>query len=160
MIVRTYEEDEFQVHKLPLIGMAAVVLITVAMTMGVSFGYFDRQAIPEDIRALEGVQAIDSRTIKFADTADGSVLVTDGATGEELALYPQNSGGFVRATARALIYARQVRGIGPEVPFDLVSYDNGSMMLRDSQTGQTVELASFGSRTNEVYEDILREGRE
>lgn len=160
MIVRTYEEDEFEVHTLPLLAMGMVVAITVALTMAVSFGFFERQAVPEEIRAAEGVRTIDSRTIQFYDTDDGSVKVTDGATGEQLALYPQNSGGFVRATARALIFARQVRNIGPEVPFDLTSYENGAMTLSDPLTGQTVELASFGSKTNDVYEDILREGRE
>ncbi len=160
MIVRTYEEDEFKVHKLPVMAMGVVVAITLAMTMAVSFGFFDRQAVPAEIRAADGVMSVETRSLKFFDTAEGGVLVTDAVSGKELARFAPNTGGFVRATARALIQGRMARGIGPAVPFELISWDNGSMTLRDTQTGQAVEVSSFGAKTNEVYEDILRKGRE
>ncbi len=160
MIVRTYEEDEFQVHKLPVMAMGIVVAITLAMTMSVSFGFFDRQGVPAEVRAADGVMSVDTRSLKFFDTPEGGVLVTDGATGDELARYAPNTGGFVRATARALIQGRMVRDIGPAVPFELISWDNGSMTLRDTQTGQAVEVSSFGAKTNDVYKDILNKGRD
>ncbi len=159
MIVRTYEEDEFKVHKLPIMAMGVVVAITLAMTMAVSFGFFDRQAVPSEVRAADGVISVETRSLKFFDTSDGGVLVTDGSSGAELARFAPNTGGFVRATARALIQGRMARGIGPAVPFELISWNNGSMTLRDSQTGQAVEVSSFGAKTNEVYENILKEGR-
>lgn len=160
MIVKTYDDDDFRVHTLPLIAMGGVIAIALALAISTSLGVFERQAIPENVRTEKGIERVDGRPIKFSDTADGSVVVIDASSGAELGRYPQGEGGFVRATARAMVTGRQQHGLGSAVPFELIEWDNGSMTLRDSQTGRALELASFGSKTHEVYQDILVKGRE
>ena len=159
MIVRTYDDDDFRVHTLPLIAMGVVVAITLTLAISTSMGVFERQAVPETIRAERGVMSTDTRSIRFGDGADGSVIVSDAFDGTELARFPQGEGGFVRATARAMVHNRRLHDLGPAVPFELIEWDNGSMTLRDTLTGRAVELASFGSKTHEVYQEILVKGR-
>lgn len=157
-IVRTYEEDEFAVHKVPLMMMGAVIVFCVVLTAMVSFGYFERQAIPSEMRAQAGVEMANSRTLKFFDESDGTVRVEDGASGEEIASFEPGTGGFVRSTARSLVHKRKINRIGPAIPFDLIEWDNGELTLSDSTTGETVELASFGKDNRKVFADMLARG--
>lgn len=154
-IVRTYEEDEFAVHKVPLMMMGAVVAVSLALTAGVSLGYFERQAVPSEIRAAEGVTEVASRTIKFFDEADGTVRVEDGASGAVLGSFGPGTGGFIRSTARSLVHERRIRQIGPAVAFDLIEWDNGALTLSDPTTDETVELASFGKDNRKIFADML-----
>jgi hypothetical protein len=48
-----------------------------------------------------------------------------------------------------------MRGIGPEVPFELIRWNDGTLTLRDSETGRTVELSNFGDLNHEIYEGML-----
>jgi len=83
------------------------------------------------------------RSLSFQDQRDGSVLVTDGKTGEKLtALYGEQ--GFVRGALRALSRERHARGIGSVPPFELVAHVDGRITLVDPSTGQRVDLESFG----------------
>lgn len=159
MIVRTYDDDDFRVHTLPLIAMGGVVAITLALAISTSVGIFEPQAVPDKVRAERGVMSLDTRSIQFHDSANGDVWVSDAATGEELGRFPQGQGGFVRATARAMTHNRIQHGLGSGVPFELIAWDNNSMTLRDTQTGRAVELASFGSKTHEIYQEMLVKGR-
>jgi len=154
-IVRTYEDDEFAIHKVPLMMMGAVVALSIALTASVSFGFFERQAIPSEIRAAEGVEVVASRTLKFFDEADGTVRINDGKTGEVIARYGPGFGGFIRSTGRSLVHQRRIRSIGPAVPFDLIEWDNGALTLSDPTTKETVELASFGKDNRKIFADML-----
>ncbi len=155
MIVRTYEEDEFAVHRIPLIMMGAVIAITLAFTASVSFGLFDRQGVPEDRRAAQGVTELATRTLFFVDEPLGVIRVEDARTGEMIARYQTNEGGFVRATARSMITARQMREIGSEAPFELIRWNDGTLTLRDTETDRTVELSNFGDLNHKIYADML-----
>ena len=157
MIVRTYEEDEFAVHRIPLMMMGTVVLITLALTMSVSFGFFERQAIPDQKRSEQGTMSIATRSVLFVDEPLGIIRVEDAVTGEIIARYETNQGGFVRSTARSLIHARQVRGVGPQVPFELIRWDNGTLTLRDTVTERSVELSAFGNLNHDIYAKMLPE---
>ena len=158
-IVKTYDDDDLRIHTVPLVAMATVIVITLALAISTSFGYFERQAVPDQIRAENGVTSADSRTIQFYDSADGSIWVADGATGDELARFAPGTGGFVRATARAMTYHRQQHNMGPAVPFELIQWTDGTLTLRDTETGRSVELGSFGKGVDAVYHEILKEGR-
>ena len=160
MNTHAVKPTDFRIHKLPMIAMGSVVSITLALAISTSFGVFDRQGVPETVRAENGVQSVDTRSIQFNDDTDGSVWVSDAVTGAELARFPQGEGGFVRATARAMIHNRERHGFGPAVPFELIKWNDGTLTLRDAQTARAVELASFGSQTHTVYKEILVKGRE
>lgn len=154
-IVRTYEDEDVGAHKVPLIMLGSMVLVSLALTMSVTFGFFERQAIPSEIRAEKGIKPIDTRPIKFFDEADGTVRVEDGVTGEEVGRFGPGTGGFVRSTARSLVHKRRINKIGRAVPFDLIEWENGGLTLSDSTTGETVELAAFGKDNRKVFADML-----
>lgn len=155
MIVREYEKDEITVHKVPLMLMGGIVLISLALTASVTLGFVDRSAVPAEARAEAGVKAAAERPLKFFDEPDGSVRVEDGVTAEVLGRFGQGEGGFIRATVRSLVHQRRIRGEGPAVPFTLTQWDNGGLTLHDPVTGRSVEVSSFGPQNRAVYADLL-----
>lgn len=156
MIVREYEEDEFAIHKVPLIMAGAVAAICIGMTAAVSLGFVDRTSVPSEVRAAQGVAATDTRRIQFYDEEDGTVRVEDAESGDVIASFAPATGGFVRSSVRSLVHERRIRGIGRATPFDLIEYDNGALQLSDTTTGKAVELASFGADNRAVFAAMLK----
>ncbi|MEE4201978.1 photosynthetic complex assembly protein PuhC [Erythrobacter sp.] len=157
MIVREYEEDEIVVHRVPLIMMGALVASVLALTTAVTFGFFERQAIPNEAREAAGTMATATRSLHFFDEADGTVRVEDAFTDQVIARFPAGTGGFVRTTVRSLVYQRRINGFGRAVPFELIEWDNGALTLLDSTTGSSVELASFGAGNRQTFANFLSE---
>jgi hypothetical protein len=114
-------------------GIIAFALVSVGLVRITGNG-------PDQRAAATAMQ----RSLSFQDQGDGSVLVTDGKTGEKLtSLYGEQ--GFVRGALRALARERHSRGIGSAPPFDLVAHVDGRITLMDPSTGQRVDLESFGA---------------
>lgn len=84
-----------------------------------------------------------SRTLQFADRADGGVEVTDANT-HRVVETVTGQAGFIRGTLRGLARERHRAGIGPEVPFELVAHTDGRLTLIDPSTARRVDLESFG----------------
>ncbi|EAQ27804.1 possible photosynthetic complex assembly protein [Erythrobacter sp. NAP1] len=158
MIVREYEDDEIVVHRVPLMMAGALIVSVLALTAGTTMGYFERQSVPSEARATSGAQPLDTRALYFFDETDGTVRVEDAETGEVIERYGPGTGGFVRTSLRSLTYQRRVNGIGREVPFDLIEWDNGELTLIDSTTDATVELGSFGPGNRETFAAMLERG--
>jgi putative photosynthetic complex assembly protein len=161
MIVREYEKDEVTVQKVPLMLMGGIVLISLALTASVRLGYFERSAVPEVARAEAGITAATTRTLRFFDEPDGTVRVEDGATSEVLGSFGPGEGGFIRASVRALVHQRRIRGQGPEVPFELTEWTDGQLTLNDPVTDQSVQVSSFGPDNRAIFANMLphREAR-
>lgn len=157
MIVREYEEDEITVHKVPLMLMGGLVTASLALTSAVSIGVFERQAIPTEAREAAGAQVAASRELFFFDERDGTVRVEGANTRDTIASFGPGTGGFVRSTVRSLVYQRRINGIGREVPFELIEWDNGMLTLHDSTTGKNVELHSFGAGNRQTFANFLNE---
>lgn len=155
MIVREYEKDEVTVHKVPLYLMGGIVAISLVLTASVTLGFVPRQAVPAEARAAAGTKAIAQRTLRFFDEADGTVRVEDGVTAEVLAKFGQGEGGFIRASVRALVHQRRIRGEGPQVAFDLTEWEGGGLTLGDPVTGRSVEVSSFGPDNRAIYANLL-----
>ena len=83
------------------------------------------------------------RSLVFQDQKDGGVRVVDGVTGKTLTVL-QGEQGFVRGTLRALTRERYSRGIGSELPFDVIARVDGRVTLVDPSTGYRIDLESFG----------------
>ena len=159
MIVRRYEDDDFAVHKVPLMMAGAVIAISLGLTAAVSLGFADRTSVPSEARAARGIAPTAHRSIQFYDEADGTVRVEDATSGVEVGRFVPATGGFVRSSVRSLVHERRIRGIGRETPFDLTEYADGALELRDSTTGKSVELASFGADNRAVFAAMLTAGR-
>lgn len=157
MIVREYEKDEITVHRVPIMLMGGIVMISLALTSAVSLGFFERQAIPSEAREQAGATMSASRSLFFFDEANGDVRVEDAGSGEEIARFAPGTGGFVRTAVRGFAYQRRVNGFGAEVPFDLIEWDNGMLTLVDPATGKAVELHSFGAGNRQTFANFLIE---
>lgn len=155
MIVREYEKDEITVHKVPLMLMGGIVAISLALTASVSLGFVERTSIPSEARAEAGTQSVAQRTLRFYDEADGTVRVEDGTSAEVLGRFGPGEGGFIRASVRALVHQRKIRGLGPEVAFELTEWEDGALTLRDPATGRGIEAASFGPDNRAVFANML-----
>ena len=94
--------------------------------------------------------ALEARTLRFADTADGAVRVSDAVTGEELALM-RGEQGFLRGVLRGLARDRRMNEVGPYPPYTLSLHADGRLRLADPQTGQRYDLASFGPDNAAVF---------
>jgi putative photosynthetic complex assembly protein len=145
-------------HRVPVILMGGLVVLSLALTTSVSLGFFERQAIPSEARAASGATAIATRSLAFFDETDGTVRVEDAFSGEEIASFEPGTGGFVRSSVRSLVHQRRINGIGRATPFELIEWDNGQLTLRDTTTGTGLELASFGADNRAVFAAMLKQG--
>lgn len=157
MIVREYEKDEVTVHKVPLMLMGGLVLISLILTALVTNGYLPKSAVAAQYRAEANITPAVQRPIKFFDEADGTVRVEDATTGEVVGRFGIGEGGFIRASVRSLVHQRRIRDQGPEVPFQLIGWSNSSLTLLDPVTDRSVEVANFGPDNRMVFANMLPE---
>ncbi len=94
--------------------------------------------------------AVQARALRFADTPDGAVRVSDAVTGEELAVM-RGEQGFLRGVLRGLARDRRMNEVGPYPPYTLSLHADGRLRLADPQTGQRYDLASFGPDNAAVF---------
>jgi putative photosynthetic complex assembly protein len=127
---------------------AMVGLALVAATAGSIFG-------PDVVKVSGSV--VTARDLRFADRADGAVVVTDTGTGQTVDVL-QGEQGFIRATMRGLARARRSEGIGGAAPFRLTAWSDGRLSLDDAETGRHVELGAFGSLNTAVFARLLKAG--
>jgi putative photosynthetic complex assembly protein len=154
-----HHHDDPTVPRGALIGIAALLIATMAFTGAVSFGLLPQSANPEASRAAIGSEVAAERMLRFADRADGAVVVSDAATGASVAIIDYGKGGFVRATLRRLAKARAAKGIDAAQPFRLVRWDNGALSLSDPQTGKSAEIYGFGADHVKAFADMLEDSR-
>jgi putative photosynthetic complex assembly protein len=140
-----------------LIGAFAILLFTMAMAGAVRFGLIPQSANPTASRAAEHVAAAQTRELRFADRADGAVVVSDATTGETVKVIEFGQGGFLRATMRRMAKARVAAGIGAEPPFNLTRWENGALSLSDPETGRDAEIFGFGADHTKTFADMLKE---
>lgn len=97
------------------------------------------------------------RTLAFADTADGAVRVSDAASGQTLAeLHGEQ--GFLRGVLRGLARERRAQQLGAATPYVLSLHADGRLLITDPQTGQRIDLASFGPDNAAVFARWLPAG--
>tara|TARA_B100000678_G_scaffold289276_1_gene299461 strand:- start:1661 stop:2137 length:477 start_codon:yes stop_codon:yes gene_type:complete len=144
-----------QVLKAPLIMIAAIAALSMLLAASASFGLVGRDAVPDASRAAAGTQEAASRTLFFHDAPDGGVVISDGATGAQIARVEPGTGGFIRSTMRGLVQIRRRAGIGAEVPFELTEWTDGGLTLRDPATGEARELVGFGEDNRAAFAVLL-----
>ena len=98
---------------------------------------------------------IQSRDLRFADRADGAVLVYDVADGQLTYTLPPGTNGFVRGVLRGLVRERRADHIGAAQPFRLTRWADGRLSLDDPSTGRHVDLEVFGITNAGAFAEIL-----
>jgi putative photosynthetic complex assembly protein len=138
-----------------LIGAAALLCFTMALTGAARLGLVPKTGDPAGTRAAEDIAPAATRSLRFSDRADGAVVISDARSGGEVMVVPYGQGGFIRATLRRLAKARVAGGVGAEPPFTLVRWENGSMTLQDPATGKSAEIHGFGPDHSRAFNQML-----
>lgn len=103
---------------------------------------------------------VSSASLKFADLEDGSVGVTDAASGRQIARYTPGTSGFVRVVLRSFAFNRSRAGIGADAPFILSERADGQLVIEDPATRHVVTLDAFGHGNVTAFQDLLKKGKE
>ena len=134
-----------------LIGAAALIgfsLLAVTLARFAGLGPVTEPMAP----------VVQSRELRFADRADGAVLVYDRQGDEVVDLVPPGSGGFVRGVLRALARERRLQGDGASTPFRLSRLADGRLTLEDLATGRVIDLKAFGHTNEGAFARLLSPG--
>lgn len=131
-----------------LLGTAALLAFTIIIAM------MGRQGVIGS-PTQEAVLPVETRQLFFSDRSDGAVEIHEAGSAEPLLVLDPGTNGFVRGAMRGLARERRIRGIGAEVPFSLVYWENGSLTLEDTETGHTVDLSAFGATNYELFPRLL-----
>jgi putative photosynthetic complex assembly protein len=108
---------------------------------------------------VERIQPAVERQLRFADSADGHVLVTDAVSGRQIASIGREGSGFIRGVMRGLARERRQHKHGEAAPFRLSSWPDGALTLTDDTTGRVIELGSFGPTNRAAFAQFLPNGR-
>ena len=134
-----------------LIGAAALIgfsLLAVTLARFAGLGPVTEPMAP----------VVQSRELRFADRADGAVLVYDRQGDEVVDLVPPGSGGVVRGVLRALARERRLQGDGASTPFRLSRLADGRLTLEDLATGRVIDLKAFGHTNEGAFARLLSPG--
>lgn len=133
-----------------LVRSIAVMLLAVLVGVGaMRLAGFDPAVVPP--------AALVERTLVFADTEGGAVRVTDATSGEVLATL-EGEQGFLRGVLRGLARDRRAHSVGTLPPYVLSLHADGRLLISDPQTGQRIDLASFGRDNAAVFARWLPAG--
>jgi putative photosynthetic complex assembly protein len=105
-------------------------------------------------QAPEGT-AVQSRVLRFADRADGAVVVYDVRSERVAAVLPPETNGFVRGVMRSLVRERRREDVGSEPPFLLTRWSDGRLSIEDVATRERIELTAFGQTNVAAFARFL-----
>lgn len=111
-------------------------------------------------RSWQDAQPVQLASLGFTDEPGGAVVVSDTLTGRQIARLDVGEGGFVRSTMRSLARERMRRDIARDPPFELARFADRSLILRDPQTGRSIDLVAFGDDNEAAFAAFLDHGRE
>jgi putative photosynthetic complex assembly protein len=131
---------------------AAVLCVLVAVT-AVRLGGYEPPAPPDS-------PVLDSREVRFEDTASGSVDIYEAGSHRLLAHLAPGDGSFIRGVLRALARERRSRELGPAAPFRIARHRDGGLTLEDETTGRRIELQAFGPTNADTFARLLEPGPE
>ncbi len=135
----------------PIYALGALLLTTLGVVAWERVAHMkaaDRPAVQATVNDV-----LWQRQLRFADTAQGHIAVTDHVTGQTVATF-EGQQGFLRGSLRALARSRQRAGQGPEQPFVLTGHTDGRLVLRDPVTGDRINLESFGPTNAAVFAQL------
>jgi len=152
MSTRALSSSAHGFPRLPLFGAAALVCFALlAATAGRLSG----------LGALQPVSTpISTRLLRFADSANGDVLVYDAkanplpGSGKPIAV-ATGQNGFLRGTLRGFARTRRADGVGADAPFTLTAWADGRLTLVDPATGRRTDLEAFGPTNVAVFARFL-----
>ncbi len=95
------------------------------------------------------------KMIRLEGARDGSVVVTDMASGRT-ASFAANESGFISVITRGLDRKRMIARVEGNPAVRLVEYENGRLAIDDPASGWHAELAYFGATNRDAFAQLLR----
>ncbi len=139
------------------VGVPRVLLVSVGILIGLTLLIVGLSRITGIGKAaMPDAGALSQRSLRYEDVADGSIKVRDAQNGQLISVIGPGTNGFLRSTLRGLAKERKRRGIGPDMPFELIGRSNGRLTLLDPATGRRIDLESFGPTNAEVFARQLK----
>jgi putative photosynthetic complex assembly protein len=129
-----------------LIAIAVLLSASVAGTAAVRLS-------GTPVRAADA-PALAARALRFVDLPDGGIAVIDAADGRTVETV-HGEAGFLRGALRALARERRLRGLGAELPFELIARADGRLTLADPATGERLDLEAFGPQHAGTFGRLL-----
>lgn len=99
--------------------------------------------------AVQPGAVVAERALRFADAADGAVVVSAENGAPIARLHGEQ--GFLRGVLRGLARDRRAQGVPADRPLHLSLRDDGRLLLTDPDTGARIDLASFGPDNAAVF---------
>ena len=134
----------------PVILLSAIALL-VFSAAAVIFG----QTTGMGLVKQELGQPVAVRDVKITRSAGDAVVVVDAVTGEVIATYPENAGGFVRGSLRAFERMRHVAAVPTDAAYRIIKWDSGRVSLSDTATGERTYLDAFGRDNAAAFAALL-----
>lgn len=99
-----------------------------------------------------------SRDLEIREMSDGAIGVFDVESGDQIENYAKNRGGFIRAAKRGIDRVRDIESVPSATPFQLASWSDGAITLRDTGTGKVIVVSSFGLQNKRHFTALLTAG--
>ena len=127
-----------------LLGAFFLLLFTILAT---GFGrWSDVGAVHMPVAA-----AVETLYLRFDDLDDGGVAVRNARDGGLIYKVEPGTNGFIRSTLRGLARERMRSGNGPQTPFMLTRWSDGSVSLLDETSGRRIDLDAFGPTNAQAF---------
>jgi putative photosynthetic complex assembly protein len=136
-------------------GPLIVLLMSTALALVLLARSTPHTNSPASSQAQEAAPVAQLRALRFVDQADGAVVAVDNHSGKQVQRF-EGEQGFLRGTLRAMVRERRMRGLGAELPFELMLHHDGRLTLHDPSTGTRIALESFGATNTRVFAGLLR----
>lgn len=135
--------------------IAAACLISASIA-GAAFARHARLAAESEAAAFASHSApLLVRDLRFVDTPDGAVEITDAETARMVYVAEPGTGGFIRGVMRGLARDRRARGMDRTLAFRLAEWPDGRLTLDDLATGKQIELSAFGADNRAAFRRLL-----
>ncbi|WP_420408754.1 photosynthetic complex assembly protein PuhC [Hoeflea sp.] len=134
--------------RLPLaLGLGLLGFSVAAIAFGMNTGIGVMRDVTGNPEAI--------RDITIAGTHDTEITISDARSGETISTLSPDEGGFVRGSLRGLTRLRQVAGTPLDQPYRIIKWENGTVSLSDTATGERIYLNAFGPDHAAAYEQLL-----
>ena len=131
-----------------LTGASVLVGFALILTAGARLSDIGTLHMPKE-------QVVQTLALRFEDRDDGSVAVRDASDDQIIYIVAPGTNGFIRATLRGLVRERKREGIGPQTPFTLTHWSDGTMSLEDTTIGRRVSLEAFGPTNAQAFATLF-----
>jgi putative photosynthetic complex assembly protein len=106
---------------------------------------------PGALPAGEALPVPQERALRFSDTAEGCIAVSEAGSGAALDTLCGEQ-GFVRGVLRTLVHERSRTGLASrDAPFVLRAQGGSRLSIGEAQGGRPIELDSFGPSNRAVF---------